>query len=144
MNGRSGGHDDILPLTTRAEEHPAVFAGAFNSQDPDQVERVYEPDALLVLDPRAPVTGAARRESNARLMALGLPIRVRPRHVHEVGDIAFLVVDWDIRGTGPDGEEVDIRGTATDVARRGADGVWRYVIDSPFGTAEPPAPGRDG
>lgn len=141
MNGRSGGHDDILPLTTRAEEHPAVFASAFNSGDPDQVERVYEPDALLVLDPEAPMTGAARRASNAGLMALGLPIRVRPRHVHVVDDIAFLVVDWDIRGTGPDGAEVDIRGTAADVARRGADGFWRYVIDSPFGTAEPPTRG---
>ncbi len=143
MDGRSGGHDDILPLTTRAGEHPAVFASAFNSGDPDQVERVYEPDALLVLDPRAPVTGAIRRESNARPMALGLPITVRPRHVHEVGDIAFLVVDWEIRGTGPDGAEVDIRGTAADVARRGADGFWRYVVDSPFGTDEPPVPERN-
>jgi hypothetical protein len=33
--------------------------------------------------------------------------------------------------------DVDLHGTATDVARRGADGAWRYVIDNPFGTALP-------
>ena len=130
---------DVLPLTTDVREHPAVFASAFNSGDPDLVERVYEEDGILVLDPAAPLTGAARREGNARFMSLGVPIAVSPRHVHQAGDIAFLIVDWEVRGTGPDGREVDIRGTATDVARRGADGLWRYVIDNPFGVAGAPA-----
>lgn len=137
----SGSPDDILPLTTDVREHPAVFASAFNSGDPDLVERVYEEDGILVLDPAAPLTGAARREGNARFMSLGVPISVRPRHVHQAGDLAFLIVDWEVRGTGPDGREVDIRGTATDVARRGADGLWRYVIDNPFGVdGAPQAP----
>ncbi|GAA2400924.1 hypothetical protein [Streptomyces coeruleofuscus] len=26
-----------------------------------------------------------------------------------------------------------VEGTATNVARRGSDGRWRYVIDNPFG-----------
>ncbi|CAL9563173.1 hypothetical protein SUDANB121_04699 [Nocardiopsis dassonvillei] len=135
MNGSS---DSVLPLTTDVREHPAVFASAFNSGDPDLVERVYEEDGILVLDPDAPLTGADRREGNARFMSLGVPIAVRPRHIHQAGDLAFLVVDWEVRGTGPDGREVDIRGTATDVARRGADGLWRYVIDNPFGVAGAP------
>ncbi|MEU0493402.1 YybH family protein [Nocardiopsis changdeensis] len=135
----SGSQTDVLPLTTDVREHPAVFASAFNSGDPDLVERVYEEDGILVLDPAAPLTGAARREGNARFMSLGVPIAVSPRHVHQAGDIAFLIVDWEVRGTGPDGREVDIRGTATDVARRGADGLWRYVIDNPFGVAGAPA-----
>lgn len=130
---------DVLPLTTDAREHPAVFASAFNSGDPDLVERVYEEDGILVLDPDAPLTGAARREGNAGFMSLGVPITVRPRHVHEADDLAFLIVDWEVRGTGADGREVDIRGTATDVARRGADGLWRYVIDNPFGVAGAPS-----
>lgn len=48
---------------------------------------------------------------------------------------ALLIVDWSIEGTGSDGNGVDFEGTAADVARRGADGRWRYVIDNPFGTA---------
>ncbi|HET6287677.1 MAG TPA: hypothetical protein VFG15_13130 [Amycolatopsis sp.] len=27
--------------------------------------------------------------------------------------------------------------TATDVARRGEDGLWRYVLDNPFGVGVP-------
>jgi ketosteroid isomerase-like protein len=40
-----------------------------------------------------------------------------------------------MRGTAPDGTPLELNGTATDVTRRGADGVWRYVIDNPSGTA---------
>ncbi|OOC54993.1 MULTISPECIES: YybH family protein [Nocardiopsis] len=140
MDDRSTGHGDIPPLTTEAAQHPHVFASAFDSGDPDQVERVYEEDGVLVLEPGNPLTGAARREANAGLMGLGVPVRVTPRHVHVADDIALLIVDRAVRGAGDDGREVDIRGTATDVARRGADGLWRYVVDNPFGTAEPPAP----
>ncbi len=35
-----------------------------------------------------------------------------------------------------DGNRTHVDGTATDVARRGADGCWRYVIDNPFGIAD--------
>jgi ketosteroid isomerase-like protein len=68
------------------------------------------------------------------MTALGMPIEVRPRHVYVADDIALLIVDWSIKGTATGGAVVDIEGTATDVARRGEDGVWRYVIDNPFGT----------
>ncbi|WP_026122791.1 YybH family protein [Nocardiopsis halotolerans] len=135
MSDPSTTHEDVLPLTTDAARHPHVFASAFNSGDPDQLERVYEEDGLLVLDPENPLTGTARRDANASLMGLGVPIRVTPRQTHVTGDTALLIVDWEIRGNGPDGRDVDIRGTATDVARRGEDGLWRYVIDNPFGIA---------
>ncbi|BCJ57119.1 hypothetical protein Jiend_05410 [Micromonospora endophytica] len=46
----------------------------------------------------------------------------------------LLIVDWAITGTTADGAPVDLRGTATDVARKGADGFWRYAIDNPWGT----------
>jgi ketosteroid isomerase-like protein len=50
------------------------------------------------------------------------------------GDLALLIGDFVIEGTGPDGAPVHQKGTATDVARRGTDGGWRYVIDNPPGT----------
>lgn len=124
----------MIPLTTDPAKHPHVFAAAFNTGDPDQVERVYEPDGLLVAQPGGPVAGAARRAANAKLMALGLPITVTPRHVYVNGDLALLIVDWVIAPTATDGQRVEMRGTATDVARRGTDGFWRYAIDNPWGT----------
>ena len=116
-------------LTTEAALHPAVFARAFNSGEPDFVEAVYEDHAVLVPEPGRPVTGPERRAANSALQRLGRPIDVRPRHVYVAGDIALLIVDWVI--------DEEIRGTATDVARRGPDGKWRYVIDNPFGVARP-------
>ncbi|HEX8518533.1 MAG TPA: DUF4440 domain-containing protein [Pseudonocardia sp.] len=124
-----------MALTTDPAQHPAVFAAAFNSGDPAAVERVYEDVGVLVPQPGRPVTGFERSAANAALQALGAPITTRPRHVYVADDVALLVVDWTIDGTGPDGSPVHLAGTATDVARRGADGRWRYVIDNPFGTA---------
>ncbi|PWK79542.1 ketosteroid isomerase-like protein [Lentzea atacamensis] len=102
------------------------FAAAFNSRNPDAVDAVYEPGGLFVPEPGQTLTATARRQANQRFLDLGLPIEVTPRHVYEHDGIALLIVDWTIG---------DVHGTATDVARRGADGRWRYVIDNSFGTA---------
>ena len=65
----------------------------------------------------------------------GLPVKTIVRHVFVADDIAQLVVDWSIDGTGPDGKQVHLAGTACDVVRRGADGFWRFIIDNNQGTA---------
>ncbi len=96
---------------------------------------MYEPHAVLAPQPGSPVTGQERNQANERFLGLGLPIAVHPRHTYVVDDIALLIVDWVIDGVGPDGEHVHVEGTATDVARRGPDGHWRYIIDNPFGVA---------
>jgi len=70
-----------------------------------------------------------------RDMSLGLPLKAEAHHVFVAGDIAQIVVDWSIDCTGPDGEQVHIGGSASDVVRRGADGFWRYLIDNALGTA---------
>lgn len=114
---------------------PYVFAAAFNTGDPDAIERVYEDTGQFVRAPGEATTGIDRRQANAQLASLGVPIEVKPRHVYVHDDIALLIVDWAITGTTHAGQPMDVRGTATDVARRGADGYWRYIIDNPSGTA---------
>ncbi|MER5998672.1 DUF4440 domain-containing protein [Nonomuraea angiospora] len=120
-------------LAERPEDVPAVFADRFNTGDPAAVAEVYESGAVFVPEPGSPLTGPQAQAANARFMALGLPIMVRPRHVYTAGDTALLIVDWAIDGVDRDGQQVHIEGTATDVARRGRDGRWRYAIDNPFG-----------
>ncbi|MFD5320204.1 YybH family protein [Streptomyces sp. NPDC127098] len=112
---------------TRPEEVPAAFAARFNSGDRAAVLDLYAPEAVFV--PRSGPAARGRAEierANEEFLSLGLPITVRPRSVSVAGDVALLVVDWEIPAAG-------IAATATDVARRGADGRWRYVVDSPFG-----------
>lgn len=138
-------HAPTVLLTADPEQHPAVFARAFNTGSLDAVCQVYEPGAVFVPRPGDPVTGDALRRATTDFLALGLPITVRPRHTYVAGDLALLIVDFSIEGRGTGGEHVHIEGTATDVARRGADGLWRYVLDNPFGTALPDAvPGSAG
>ncbi|MEO3766910.1 DUF4440 domain-containing protein [Streptomyces sp. B8F3] len=128
------GHvDSLRPYD--AERLPYAFAAAFNSGSPDTLSRIYADDAVFVPRPGTSVSGERMVAANAEFQALGVPIRVQPRHVYVTGDTALLVVDWVLDGPGQDRAHVHIEGTATDVARRGADGVWRYVIDNPFGTA---------
>ncbi|WP_327353821.1 YybH family protein [Streptomyces sp. NBC_01304] len=119
---------DISTLPARPEDVPTAFAARFNSGDARAVRELYEEQAAFVPESGIPVHGAAGiAAQNAPFIGLGLPITVRPRAVHAAGDIALLIVDWEIGG--------EVASTATDVARRGPDGYWRYVIDSPFGGA---------
>ncbi|NUP00459.1 MAG: DUF4440 domain-containing protein [Nonomuraea sp.] len=120
-------------LAERPEDVPAVFAERFNAGDAAAVAEIYEEGAVFVPEPGTPLTGAEAQAANERFMSLGLPITVRPRHVYTAGDLALLIVDWVIEGKDRDGRDVRIEGTATDVARRGQDGRWRYTIDNPFG-----------
>ena len=39
-------------------------------------------------------------------------------------------------GTARDGTKINMVATATDIARRGPDGLWRYLIDNPFGSMQ--------
>nr|WP_223267951.1 DUF4440 domain-containing protein [Streptosporangium nondiastaticum] len=100
---------------------------------------MYERGATFVPEPGSPVTTAEGiAAANARFLGLGLPITVRPRHVYAAGDLALLVVDREIDGTGPGGRPLRIEAAATDVTRRGADGRRRYVVDNPFGAGPGP------
>ncbi|GEO19261.1 YybH family protein [Microvirga aerophila] len=58
------------------------------------------------------------------------------------GDLAHVISEWRLEGSGPDGEAFVETGLATDVMRRQRDGTWLYVIDLPDGvrTAEPQQP----
>lgn len=126
---------DNLVLTMTAELHPKVFESAFNSGRLELVIQAYEEFAVFTPQPGHPLASADLEIALANFLALGLPIEVTTRHAYVADDVALLIVDWRIHGVTPDGNEVDITGTATDVARRGTDGYWRYLIDNPFGSA---------
>lgn len=114
--------------------HPA-WAERFNAADVDGMLALAEPDSGFAPQPGLVVTGEEYRAALGGFLAMGLPINLTLRHSLVSGDIALLVYDWTIKGTAADGNEVDLAGSTADVARRGADHNWRFVIDNPFGTA---------
>lgn len=69
-----------------------------------------------------------------KYFSLGLQMSITQRHMFVTGDTALLILDWSYIGTAKDGTEINMAATATDIARRGPDGFWRYLIDNPFGS----------
>nr|WP_042188698.1 nuclear transport factor 2 family protein [Kibdelosporangium sp. MJ126-NF4]CEL18399.1 conserved hypothetical protein [Kibdelosporangium sp. MJ126-NF4]CTQ97882.1 conserved hypothetical protein [Kibdelosporangium sp. MJ126-NF4] len=126
---------ESVDLALEAAQLPGVFARAFNSGNSTAVERLFDQAAIFVAEPGFALYGAELSRSVEESVARGVPLTATPRHTYVTGDIALLIVDWAMDGTGPDGKPVRARGTSTDVAKRGSDGVWRYLIDSPNGTA---------
>ncbi|CAM3303875.1 DUF4440 domain-containing protein [Kibdelosporangium persicum] len=125
-----------VELATDPAGHTEVFVQAFNSGDIERVRQLFDPKAVFVPEPGKPVTGEEIISRTKEFLDGGLPLSATTRHVYDTGDgIALLIVDWVIEGTTPDGEHVRTVGTGTDVVRRGPDGKWRYLVDSPFGTA---------
>ncbi|MFD3698128.1 YybH family protein [Streptomyces sp. NPDC058646] len=131
----------VTAPVTAPSELPNAFLRAFNARDLEAIDRLFEPGAVRVLTPGEVVTGDGRRAATASFLALGIPMKLTVRHCYEYGDLALLLCDYLIKGAKPDGTSVHHEGTATDVVRRGADGVWRYAIDNPPGidrvTAKP-------
>jgi ketosteroid isomerase-like protein len=51
----------------------------------------------------------------------------------EVGELALLRGEWELRGTAPDGSSVELTARTAEVVRRQPDGAWLYVLDHAFG-----------
>ena len=123
-------------LPTEPEDMAAALRERFNSGKVGEMIPLYEPEAVLIKNDGRPVTGHAEIAADLEsYLSFGLPLEASARHVFVAGDIAEIVLDWSIDGTGPGGEHVHFGGSASDVLRRGADGVWRYLIDNNQGTA---------
>jgi ketosteroid isomerase-like protein len=66
-------------------------------------------------------------------LALKGHITLDTKLVVTVSDLAYLSNTWSLSGTGPDGNPVTLGATTAEVARRQADGTWRYAIDNAWG-----------
>ncbi|MEU3446269.1 hypothetical protein AB0H29_03410 [Streptomyces thermolilacinus] len=67
---------------------------------------------MLIPKPGAPTTGLELHAVNSHLQRFAVPTAVRPRHVYRSEDIALLIVDWAIDGTGREGQAVHVEGAA--------------------------------
>lgn len=126
----------IYPLPRAPEDIVPALLKHLNSLDTEIMLHFYDSEAMLVDAAGVPQVGRdAIRKELTKYFSLGLQMQITARHIFVAGDIASLVLDWSYQGTASDGSAVNIVATANDIARRGADGYWRYLIDNPFGTA---------
>lgn len=122
-----------MRATSPAEMH-SRFAEAFNAGDREALLALYEPEATYVAGPEQLATGTAQLSAAfQQLLALKGHLVLETRFISECGDLALLVGDWSLTGAGGDGKAMVLHGHSVQVARRQADGSWRYVIDIPSG-----------
>jgi ketosteroid isomerase-like protein len=127
---------ESFPLPTTPEGVIPSLIERFNSGKVGAMMALHEPGSVFIANDGRTITDHAEIAAQLeRDLRLGLPLTANVRHVFVAGDIAQIIVDWSIDGTGPDGEHVHRGGSASDIVRRGADGFWRYIIDNNQGTA---------
>jgi uncharacterized protein (TIGR02246 family) len=99
-----------------------------NDRDLDGLVALYEPAATIIDADGHEATGLeAIRAAWAVVIAFEGTLSVTTRHAVIVDDLALLSNDWVLTIA----EGVTIGGRTAEVARLGADGRWRYVIDHP-------------
>jgi uncharacterized protein (TIGR02246 family) len=116
------------------EDIHKLFTAAFNSGNIEALMALYEPDAQLVPQPGQVITGhEAIRQALQQFLALKGAMQITTRYVIRGDAIALLSGQWHLKGSGPDGKNVEMGGKSAEVARRQSTGEWLFVIDHPFG-----------
>lgn len=116
------------------QEVQSQWAKAFNAGDLEGLMALYAPDACFVPQPGQPVQGHnSIREALQNFLSLGAKIDIDADYVLESKDTALLRGRWQLTGTAPDGQALDMRGRSSEVVRRQPDGGWVYIIDHPYG-----------
>jgi uncharacterized protein (TIGR02246 family) len=122
-----------VPARTPAQAHE-MFAQYFNAGDLEALVSLYEPGATMVPQPGPAVSGhEGIREVLAAFLALKGELNLTVGKIFQADDIALLFSDWTLKGTGQNGEAVEMSGRTSDVVRRQPDGAWLFIIDNPYG-----------
>lgn len=113
-----------------------AMTDAFHKGDIDGIMRTYEPGAVVVGEPGAPVSGTpALRAMFAGFIAAKAHFTFLGHDVIQAEDIALHLTPWRMAGVAPDGTAVEASGLSVAVLRRQPDGRWLMVVDDPFGDA---------
>lgn len=122
--------DTSNPLVTMTQ-----FLNAMSNSDLEMILSLYEPGASLVVQPGVVVTGTlSLREALAGFLALKPTMTNEAHQIVEAGDVALYCSRWNLRGTDPAGNPVQMSGRSSDILRRQPDGNWLIALDNPWGT----------
>lgn len=134
------------PVARRPAEAFELVCAAVTAGDLDAAMGLYEAVVTFAPCPGGVACGTGSlREVVAALLAIKLPLRGEVRAVLQADDIALVLGSWTVRGTGPEGNPVDLAGQSADVVRRQPDGSWRFVVTNPWavGPGSDPLPARE-
>lgn len=111
-----------------------IFQEAMNECDLDKAMSLYAENAVFVQEPGKPaLTGLDNiRKVIEEFQAIKPELKVEVLQFIEVDDVAFFTLKWDIKGTSPEGKEINVSSYDGNVVKRQPDGSWKTLIDNPF------------
>ena len=108
---------------------PFVYQDALNAGDADAVVALFHQDATMRTFSGKVLTDQEALHAEAvQSIAAQARLTNKLRSALIGGDTALIVADWDLEAMLPDGTGIAPTGTTTAVARRSADGSWRFAI----------------
>lgn len=115
-----------MPAKT-PEEICELFKQAMAAGDLDTLESLYDPEVVFLNQSREVKRGKqAVRSELAPLAAASADFNFKIKQVLVAGEIALMHTEWEISSPMP------MSVYAIEVARRQADGTWRWLIGDPF------------
>ncbi|RFS84194.1 DUF4440 domain-containing protein [Actinomadura spongiicola] len=122
-----GSHNSVTELNE-------LFVEAMNAGDLDAALSCWDEHTVFQTGPgTAPARGMDRlRTAISEFLALKPHLTIEELHRVEADDIVLVALRWELSGTGPDGEPVEMSAIDSNVFRRRPDGTWRILIDNPF------------
>lgn len=117
------------------EETLRSIAEYINAGNLDSLMMLYESDACFASQSGEFIKGREGiRQSLQGFVDMQGKLESKIKRVFQASDLALVISEWSFSGTGPDGNPVILASTATDVLRQQPDGIWRIIIDNPWGT----------
>ena len=120
----------------RPEEVLNSVVEGINTGNLDSLMMLYETDACFASQPgqlaKSPET--IRQSLRSFIDMKNGKLNLTVKRVLQSSDLALVISEWSVSGTGPDGKPVNVATKSADVLRQQADGTWRFVIDNPWGT----------
>lgn len=102
----------------------------------DEAAGFYADDVAFVAQPGTVLRG--REQARAVLEQMSMLFQrfeIVRRETVEVGDLALHQSSWVGWTSDTPDAPSDAHGATADVMRRDADGVWRFIVDNPWGAA---------
>lgn len=111
-----------------------LFVEAMNAGDLELAMSCWDENTVFQTAPGTePVTGEPNLRSAIQAFIDTKPVLTTEElHRVEAGDVVLVALKWHLKGTGPDGEAIEMGAIDSNVFCREADGTWRIRIDNPF------------
>ncbi len=110
------------------------FEAAFNAGDLDGLLALYEPNAVLIVEPNTVIDSMEGISGALQwFLSLGGQITLDTKITTQTGDLAYLSNRWTLKGTDEDGNPFEMGAVTAEVVKQQPNGSWRFIFDNAIG-----------